>query len=267
MSQNTKIEWCDSTLNPFYGCTKVSPGCQYCYALRMIHRLPKSTALPMWETYTNTGEWTGKILNNVNVMKKALSWRKPRKIFLGSMCDIFHDNVLMDDIHEVFDYVRRMPQHTFMLLTKRPENMKKAIESYNTSLMGNLWLGLTVCNQEEAEQKIPILLRTPGTVRFVSIEPMLGAVNLTDIQCIICDAPDVSFNALTGISDKEKLNWVICGGETGTRARQMDLDWARSLRDRCAEADVPFFFKSTGGKSKSDLLDGKTHKEFPIAVI
>lgn len=260
MSNNTKIEWADCTINPFVGCTKCSPGCDNCYAekiaMRMVHN-PQVAHL--YEGTADKDGWTGQILFNGGQFNKVAGWKKPRRIFVGSMTDCFHENMREDCLFHILDKIRQYPKHTFIMLTKRPQIMQSMIDTYTHELkeMGgvycipNLWLGVTVCNQQEANEKIPVLLDTPATKRFVSVEPMLGAVDLLTDFC---------YGTLFPLA---ALDWVICGGETGQKARPMDLDWARSLRDQCVTASTPFFFKSSGGKGKTDLLDGVAWTQFP----
>lgn len=156
------------------------------------------------------------------------------------MTDIFHENMSVATFKELCDYMEfRWPQHTFLLLTKRPHNAAKFTDAKR--LPKNVWLGVTVCNQKEADEKIPILLRVPAAKRFVSVEPMLESIDLDVVLSVL------RYHHLPW------LTWVICGAETGPGARPMDLQWARSLRDQCKEAGVPFFFKKAGNKKPIPL--------------
>lgn len=231
----TKIEWADLTINPIIGCTKCSPGCDNCYAEKMAMRLAGHSGA-VGERYRSVVHlfpkdgkgWNGETHVDFSCFDHLP--KKPSRIFVGSMGDVFHESVFDDKICEVVRYARRFHEHTFMFLTKRPERMRKIFREINGE---NIWAGVTVCNQAEADEKIPILLSTPAAKRFVSMEPMLGFVNM-----------------------KWKLDWVICGGETGVGARPMDLAWARTLQCQCDVMDIPFFFKKASGKASipADLM-------------
>lgn len=247
----TKIEWADLTINPTRGCSHCSPGCDNCYAERFAARLAKNplTAHAYAGLVDDNGRWTGKVtpLHDFSTIHRLP--KKPCRVFVGSMTDIFHP--AMDDnngqgMRALLYWFHTYPQHTFMILTKRPERMLADINwlvAQDGDLPPNLWLGVTVCNQEEADAKIPLLLDTPAAKRFVSVEPMLGPVDLTQIKTKTC-----TWDTLADNADNEgpALNWVICGGETGPGARPMHPDWVRGLRDQCKAAEVPFFFKSWG---------------------
>lgn len=256
----TKIEWTEETWNPIIGCSKVSPGCDHCYAERMANRLVGMGQ----ESYNNVMEarigqaprWNGKTHLVESALDKPLHWKKPRTIFVCSMGDLFHESVMWSWIDQVMEVIEKCPQHTFMVLTKRPEIMQAFFEQANyPDILSNLWLGVTAENQEMADKRIPVLLQVPAAKRFVSVEPMLGPVNLSYLETKGGDHID----ALNGMEyftvdhttrqDHRiinKLDWVICGGESGPGARPMHADWARSLRDQCQEAEVPFFFKQWG---------------------
>ncbi len=326
----TTIEWADMTINPVVGCTKCSDGCRSCYAERFAARMEKHPNPKISSKYAGVvdenGKWTGKI--NSNFSEKMYPHRVPgkrKKVFVGSMTDIFHPNYPADNRDEIFasilaDYIfTNGHSHTFIILTKRPQAMAKyfaagpdtllrrwgragngwiivgdgdseTFEEYAdgqtipqemTSLRDNLrqdylwplpnvWLGVTVCNQAEANEKIPLLLQTPATVRFVSVEPCLGPVDLGHLSWT--DIIGSTKNALTGKTwiqgncgessqtlQGNRLDWVICGGETGPGARPMHPDWVRGLRDQCQAAGTPFFFKSWGewvteNQSPEDIL-------------
>lgn len=282
---STKIEWADKTINPVVGCSKCSPGCDNCYAERFAARLAKNpdSAAKYRGTVDQSGHWTGKINGLWMSNTPSPSDRKSKRIFMGSMGDMFHENVTTDLLVKMLAFAAVCRQHTFILLTKRPERMlqfmsdtssianDRRVKAYKdiASIYGvdtdmddlgwplnNLWLGVTVCNQAEADEKIPILLRTPAVKRFVSLEPLLGPVDLGRLHCTGYECPDVHFvfDCLTGRSEnadwvyhgENTLDWVICGGETGPCARPMHPSWARTLRDQCVAARVPFFFKGWG---------------------
>lgn len=269
---STKIEWCDETINPFIGCSKCSTGCNSCYAERIAARMVHNPKIAhLYENTVEDGRWTGHINYNLKSLEKIASFRKPRKIFIGSMSDIFHENVSQYMFEKVFRYISSFQQHTFILLTKRPDIMKKRMEDlfmlykakkldFNSPFyhwpLKNLWLGVTVCNQLEAEEKIPKLLTIPAAIRFVSIEPMVEAIDLIQLDCFSCYPPfgRFTFDCLRGISkgkfiinyNENKLDWVIVGGETGPNARPMNPEWVYSIRDQCVSTNTPFFFKRWG---------------------
>jgi protein gp37 len=283
----SKIEWCDITVNPFRGCTKVSPACDNCYALPITHRqyynerLPddvREASLKAVQVRGNGPEWSGKVTPVPSQFKKIYALikdKKPKRVFVGSLTDLFHANVDINQVNSLIGCMGAAPQHIFMLLTKRPENalqycrmfglmpwppamqMAEGVEPRLCSTPSgevwppNVWLGVTAENQAMADERIPILLQIPAAVRFVSVEPMLGPVDLAHLQP---DDPPVEIDALAGThgvlrphgGENHRLDWVICGGESGPRARPMHPDWARSLRDQCIGAGVPFFFKQWG---------------------
>ncbi len=305
MGAKTGIEWTDSTWNPFIGCSRVSEGCRHCYAERLAGRFSaKTEGVYAGTTKTVNGlqVWTGKINRAPEeTLLKPLHWRTPRRIFVNSMSDLFHENVPDVWIDQVFAVMALCPQHVFQVLTKRPERMLAYLDGvrviprtgagvspYSRTAIGlmmlgtmteeqrvavleelralcesghagevvqwplpNVWLGVSVENQAAADERIPLLLQTPAAVRFISAEPLLGPVDLRVLQ----HRREFEVNALTGDhgvtrplagrSDRH-LDWVICGGESGPGARPMHPDWARSLRDQCVAAGVPFFFKQWG---------------------
>lgn len=264
----SKIEWCEETWNPLIGCSKVSPGCKNCYAIQTawirMHN-PK-----MADRYFGVVEkspagalnWTG----NVNVVKdaidKPLRRKKPTMYFVNSMSDLFHEAVPFSVIHDIFNTIAACPQHTFQILTKRPARMLEYVKwfqrggRYNFDFGPNVWIGVSVENQQTANERIPLLLQVPAAVRFLSCEPLLGPINLTRIDAeITCPgSPYCQINPLTGkqtdmgrpCPDIPKIDWVIVGGESGHGARPLHLEWVRSLRDQCQKAGVAFFFKQFG---------------------
>jgi protein gp37 len=262
----TRIEWAEETWNPIVGCSKCSPGCDHCYAERMANRLAhialkKRPGLTMGnarnrlEGYVKVvdrmGCWNGEVFFNPED-DKPLHIKKPSRIFVCSMGDLFHEKIHESWIMSVLAIQEDAPQHTYIWLTKRPERMREVILKLDLPVLENIWLGVTVCNQKEAEEKIPILFQTPAAVRFVSIEPMLGPVDFGSDQLTKHWGPG--------------LDWVIVGGESGPGARPMHPDWVRSARDQCAAAGVPFLFKQWGGCNKKKagrMLDGKVHDEYP----
>ena len=253
---DTKIEWAEKSWNPVTGCTPVSAGCQNCYARRMASRLRGRYVYPADDPF--------KVTLHPDKLDEPLHWRKPRRVFVCSMGDLFHDDVHRDNILDVWDVMARAPQHTFLVLTKRPERMQRLVAEWldhamtlclipHTWPLPNVHLGVSIENQQTADERIPLLLQTPAAVRFVSAEPLLGPVDFNDVP------------AVPTVEDFDKCVWrlgqIICGAETGPGARPMDLDWARSVRDQCAEAGVAYFFKRDSAGNRK--LDGKLHEEYP----
>lgn len=286
---NTKIEWAKDVWNPVTGCTKVSQGCKNCYAERMFNRLAAMENMPQY-----FGRKFSEVECHPERLSQPLHWKKPRRIFVNSMSDLFHEDVPFEFIDEVFRIIAVRPQHIFMILTKRPLRMREYFSQSEYCVgieqIKNIWLGVSVENQKTANERIPLLLQTLAAVRFISAEPLLGNIDLTKINNK--DEGLTRFNVLTNNNFLfGHLHWVICGGESGPHARPMHPDWARSLRDQCKEANVPFFFKQWGewhavklhgksvfnvtnkdefqfvkvGKKKAGrLLDGVEHNEFPV---
>jgi protein gp37 len=243
------MKWWTHSWNPVIGCTPASPGCDNCYA-KALHdqrhaafvagsRIPACYAKPF-----------GQVTCLEERLARPLGWKKPRRVFVNSMSDLFHPDVPFEFLDRVFAVMALASQHTFMICTKRAERMREYLRTYDrlpaalTWPYPNIWLGVTAENQEQADARIPILLDTPAAKRFVSVEPMLGPVSLSkylrdDCDCGIC-------NFCNGGPALRMLDWVICGGESGPNARPLHPSWALSLRDQCASAGVPFFFKQLG---------------------
>ena len=263
----TKIDWADEVWNPTTGCTKVSAGCKNCYAERIAGRF-----------------WGERKFTEVRCHEERLldplHWRKPRRVFVDSMSDLFHPDVPAEFIHDVFSSMIGYgnTRHTFMILTKRPERMLEILTSElftfwhrqdaNDHIKNHVWLGVSVENQATADERIPLLLQTPAAVRFVSVEPMLEKIELPTYWQY--SSPDGFENNGPGNwrigGWGEDIDWVICGCESGPGARPMELDWARSLRDQCVEAGVAFFLKQAvinGKLVKMPELDGKVWAEYP----
>jgi protein gp37 len=283
MAATTSIEWTDRTWNPVVGCSLVSPGCTNCYAMRMAGRIEAMGTAPHYAGLTKPSKagpvWTGELRAAPDhVLLQPLKWRKPARIFVNSMSDLFHESVPDAVIDRVFAVMALSPQHTFQVLTKRPERMRAyltdeemrfrvrtsyrweevsgaALARQLTHLpvfpLPNVWLGVSVEDQARADERIPILLDTPAAVRWISAEPLLGPIDLMRIDGGAVDpgARGITINALTGGRQSQMpwhLRWVVAGGESGPDARPMHPDWARSLRDQCAAAGVPFLFKQWG---------------------
>lgn len=233
MAQSS-IEWTESTWNPLTGCTKVSPGCKFCYAERMAKRLQGMGQ----RRYTNGFELT----LHEDVLKLPLSWKKPKLIFVNSMSDMFHKDVPAWFIHRTFDVMRRASWHQFQVLTKRSERLLEMSPSIHWP--DNVWMGVSVESQDYAF-RIDHLRKTGAVVKFLSLEPLLGPLPRLD---------------LCGI------NWAIVGGESGPGARPMELEWVLEIKAQCRKARVPFFFKQWGGVNKKKagrLLQGRTWDELP----
>lgn len=280
MSANSSIEWTDRTWNPVRGCSVVSPGCHRCYAMKQAHRFSGlGRAYEGLTKLTSAGpQWTGVIRTVDAELLEPLSWRKPQRVFVNSMSDLFHDDVPDAFIDRVFAVMAARSIHTFQILTKRADRMRAymsdplrhltVIEAWSRTLprranrttianwpLPNVWLGVSVEDQKHADERIPQLLQTPAAVRFISAEPLLGRVDLADLSV---DAY-TKFDALTGHkewpsvvswSDNSdsgpRLDWVIVGGESGAGARPFDVEWARSVVQQCRAADVPVFVKQLG---------------------
>ena len=234
MGDKSKIEWTDTTWNPVTGCTKISPGCQNCYAERMSYRL-QAMGQPNYADGF-------KVKTHNNVLSLPLKWKKHRTIFVNSMSDLFHEDVPASFISKVFEVMSKVTRHTFQVLTKRSENLRGL--SHSLPWPENVWTGVTVENCDYLH-RIDDLRVTPARIKFVSFEPLLGSI------------PDIDF---TGI------DWVIVGGESGPGARPMSISWVEEIRDQCFDAGVPFFFKQWGGFNKKKtgrLLDGRTWDDMP----
>lgn len=355
MGSTTKIEWTDATWNPILGCSRVSEGCRNCYAERLASRFKTGPYEGLAQIVNGQPQWTGRI-NKTKKLLEPLKWKpvldyvedggdqgadinhyRPRRIFVNSMSDLFHENVTPAQIAKVFAVMALSDGHIFQILTKRPVQMhglltlkafrllvadwiddlaekiwcamgtwSDLVRVGNNWPLPNVWLGVSAENQATADERIPLLLQTPAAKRFVSCEPLLGPVSLrwknsTDFgtPCprhkfpVPCADGTVITDEYDGLRE---LDWVICGGESGPGARPMHPDWARSLRDQCRAAGVPFFFKQwgewwpndqgyfrgspesgyqcaydepgqeftrLGKKSAGALLDGREWKEFP----
>jgi len=276
MSDKTKIEWTDATWNPVTGCDRVSPGCDHCYALTLAERF-RGTPGHYFEDGFD-------VQLRPDKLDQPLRWKKPRKVFVNSMSDLFHKDIPDEYIAKVFAVMAMAPQHTFQVLTKRHGRMHSLLSSARwpelltdvqltddehwpkdldpEAPLPNVWLGVSAENQQWADIRIPALLDTPAAVRFVSAEPLLGPISFRWAKW----EPWVNRNHLDGL---RRLDWIIVGGESGRGARAMDAEWVRVIRDQCDEAGVAFHFKqwgTFGGTPKSAReLDGRTWDEWPVA--
>ena len=311
MSAKTGIEWTDATWNPITGCSKVSQGCKHCYALRDWTRLASNH-----KTVYSGRAFTDVVCHSER-LDKPLRWQKPRMIFVNSMSDLFHEDVPFQFIADVFAVMACTTRHTYQVLTKRPARMLDFFAWLNEELdvfghparvdslrvwpqwtsahgkragydncgplwpLENVWLGVSVENQDAANERIPLLLKTPAAVRWVSIEPLIGSINI-----------DIWLDQLPAVVDQRpRLDWVVVGGESGTHARPMHQNWVRIIRDQCAEAGVPFLFKQwgewlpdnqnprvgpphdengairVGKKAAGRLLDGVKHDGYPVTMV
>jgi protein gp37 len=237
MAQLSSIEWTDVTWNPVTGCTKISPGCKHCYAERMAKRL-WSMGQPR---YSNGFQLT----LQRDVVNQPLSWKRPRLVFVNSMSDLFHDEVPLSYLREVFRVMAAAHWHVFQVLTKRSERLSTLASKLEWS--ANVWMGVSV-ESEDYKYRIEDLSHVPAAVRFLSVEPLLGPIDKLPLR---------------------NIDWVIVGGESGPHARPINENWVRSIRNDCVSAGVPFFFKQWGGTRKSTtgrILDGRTWDELPRRV-
>lgn len=244
----TSIEWTDATWNPVTGCSLASPGCTNCYAMRMAARL-EAMGMEKYQGLTRKSGgravWTGKLRMDAASLKTPLSWKKPRRIFVNSMSDLFHDDVPPAFIAKVWGVMAEASHHTYQILTKRPERMAATTRSLPT--LPHVWLGTSVETAKYLDRLEP-LRATRAAVRFVSFEPLIGSVG----------SPNLS-----------GIDWAIVGGESGPRARPMESNWVREIRSACRRHGSAFFFKQWGGIHKSKTgrkLEGRTWDEMPITT-
>ena len=238
MSDSSGIEWTEATWNPVTGCTKISPGCKHCYADRMAKRLQAMGQ----QRYRNGF----KVTLQPDVVELPLSWQRPRLVFVNSMSDLFHRDVPDEFIRRCFKIMEVASQHTFQVLTKRPERV--VAMSNALPWPANVWMGTSVENSDFT-WRIRELARVPANIRFLSVEPLLGPIPRLPLRAI---------------------HWVIVGGESGPNARPMKSEWATTIRDRCVKYNVPFFFKQWGGVNKKltgRMLEGRYWDEMPERAV
>ena len=303
MSDSTAIEWTDATWNPVTGCSVISPGCTNCYAMKLAGtRLRHHESRAGLTRDTKAGPvWTGETRLNKQWLTQPLRWKRPRRIFVCAHGDLFHESVPDEWIDRVFALVGLAPQHTFQVLTKRSKRMREYVTkledepfahtlrrmaeawphpiSQDMIVNGpNVWLGVSVEDQQRADERIPDLLATPAAIRFLSCEPLLGPVDLNGIQaerfCPEDHELDWKFNCLEtgdyywfecgdfteggdGPDRATRIDWVIVGGESGTGARPMEVRWASDIVHQCRSAGVSVFVKQLGS-----AIHGEAHKEF-----
>jgi protein gp37 len=233
---NTSIEWTDATWNPVTGCSYISEGCRNCYAKRMAKRLKAMGVLRYRNGFC--------VATHYDLIDAPLRWKKPRLIFVNSMSDLFHEEVPIEFIEDVFSTIYKAYWHVFQVLTKRADRLAALADKLDWPR--NLWIGVTVESQEYVD-RIKRLSDVPAALRFVSFEPLLGAIKELDLTCV---------------------DWAIVGGESGPNSRVMAPDWARMIRDVCVDQSIPFFFKQWGGPRKRQsgrLLDNRIWDQFPRA--
>jgi protein gp37 len=245
MGTNTGIEWTDATWNPMTGCTKLSAGCDHCYAHTVAHTKTRETylrRLPVRDTEQNRADpfaprfWDDRV-------EAPLSWREPRRVFVNSMSDVFHAHFSIEQIQRVFTVMAMARRHQFQVLTKRPERAVRLADQLVWP--ENVWMGTSIENMDVA-RRADALREIPAAVRFISAEPLLGSLDALNVAGI---------------------DWIIGGGESGIGARPAQVEWARGLRDLCLDHDVRFLWKQWGGrtpKSGGRELDGRTWDEYPV---
>lgn len=243
MGDESKIEWTEATWNPIRGCSRVSEGCEFCFAERLAARFSKPG-----EPYHGVAEmtpsgpsWTGQISVIDNRINLPIRWLKPRRIFVNSTSDLFHENLDPNMIHRIFDVMMKADHHVFQVLTKRARNMMEFVQDRvekQGPISKNIWLGISVENQKTADLRTPYLSRTPCAVKFISAEPLLG---------------EIYFSSVGGSSD---IHWIVVGGESGAKARPMNPNWVYTIKDFANKNNIAFFFKQWGEwAQKEDVKD------------
>ncbi len=304
----TKISWTDETINPVVGCSKTSAGCQNCYAEKMAQRITTmgTFAADDYRQVVSKDGWLGSSVFRPSELDKPCRWKKPRTIFVSSMGDLFHDSVPFEWVDQVLHTAKYNPAHTFIFLTKRPNRMleyftgmsqpgagtptaRRLLSHPNYSsnwhglhmiylkggALSNLVIGVSVEDQATANERIPVLLKTPVAKRFISLEPMIGSVDLVRSGAI--DECHANHGDIGESWSESNIHGVILGGESGPKARPLDPAWVRLVRDQCADACVPFMFKQFSsckdmvlgkwyGKDGFPELDGRTHTELAWGV-
>lgn len=265
MSKNTKIEWATHTFNCWWGCIEVSPACDNCYARTFAKRTGHDVWGPAGETgrrFFGDKHWAEPLKWNADAARLG----ERHRVFCASMADVFEQNAALDaERGRLWALIEATPQLDWLLLTKRPQNIRRMVPpGWLETPRPNVWYGTTVENQHYADQRIPILLAVPAVVRFLSMEPLLGPVELSDVTKRSDAVQQLGTPAMSGI------HWVITGGESGPHFRPADPDWYRSLRDQCVAAGVAFHFKQWSGLNPKALgreLDGRTWDEVPTPAV
>jgi protein gp37 len=251
VAQTSKIEWTDVTWNPVAGCTIESAGCSNCYAMRMAARLAAIGSAKYTGLTRKSGGravWTGKIALDVKSLSAPYKWKKPRKVFVNSMSDLFHPGVPDEFIARVWRVMIETPQHTYQILTKRPERMRKLLAMPSFGSAPNIWIGTSVENAAVLH-RINELRSVDGFIKFISFEPLIGPVGTVDLT---------------------NIDWAIVGGESGPRARPMEPQWVHEIEARCRAFGTAFFFKQWGGTNKKATgreLNGQTFDEMPAHAL
>lgn len=250
----TQIEWTDATWNPVAGCTAVSAGCTNCYAVDLARRLEAMRVHKYEELTRSSGGrtvWNGTVRQDEQSLAVPLRWRKPRKIFVNSMSDLFHEQVSDDFIARVWEVMRQTPRHSYQILTKRPERMAAVLRNAPDWLLPNVWLGTSV-EDADVVDRIDHLRTVPAAIRFISFEPLIGSVGAVDL---------------------DGIDWAIVGGESGRRARPIREEWIDEIHELCTQSGTAFFFKQWGSwgkdnkrrskKANGRLYRGQTWDEMP----
>ena len=298
----TSISWTDETWNPTIGCSIVSPGCTNCYAMKMANRIqhlkpdPNSPYYGSTKVVNGKAVWTGKLaMASDATLLKPLHWKKPRRIFVNSMSDLFHDDVPDEWIDKVFAVMALCPLHTFQIFTKRSKRMREYMDEgfdnrsdkigHQMRLIAdnklqsgiidlplpNVWLGVSCEDQTRADERIPDLLATPAAVRFVSAEPLLGPIDFLMLHydgTVNIDALSGSHGLTVPLKGRgPKLDWIIAGSESGNCVRPAKEEWFRSIKDQAVSRGTAFFLKqyatASGNKIHLPELDGKTWQQYP----
>jgi len=287
MANKTDIEWTDFNWNFLRGCSRVSEGCRNCYAESVAARFsgvdPNGKELPYFglaQMVNGKPRWTGEIKFIPAILEKPLHWTRPRKIFVNSMSDLFHEKVADEVLDQAFAVMTLAPQHTYQILTKRPERMRDYMRKISDpgyfgptlseyewlwskgrgfgvtarwpAQNKSIWLGVSAEDQKTADERIPLLLDTPAAVRWVSAEPLLGPVDLEAVK-VGC-AHNSLYCACSAPCEHSKLDWVVVGGESGPGARPCDITWLRSIVHQCKAASVPVFVKQLGAGKRENML-------------
>ncbi len=251
----SQIEWTDATWNPVAGCSITSSGCSNCYAMNMARRL-EAMGVDKYRGLTRKSGsrtiWNGRVREDERSLDIPVKWKKPKKIFVNSMSDLFHPDVSVEFIRKVWDVMRDTPRHNYQILTKRPERMAQIVASMTGDVLNNVWLGTSI-EDEDAAYRVESLRETPAKIRFISFEPLIGPVGPVD---------------LTGV------HWAIVGGESGKSARPIKEDWIDEIHDQCLMQNTTFFFKQWGSwgsdnqrrskKANGRIYRGRTWDDMPL---